>query len=93
MPHLRDNILQGIEAGTIDEDALCHDLLGINEMDRTRAPLTVWGESWEASSWEVSAWLLNRWNALFRDCHDTIEATNYWRAKRGEMSIGFIMDE
>ncbi|KAM5344711.1 hypothetical protein ACJ41O_010573 [Fusarium nematophilum] len=91
IPGLRDNILQGIEAGRYDEDelcdALCCDLL--NFETGTKALLVVWGESWDATGWEFSPDFFKKWGLLLQGCPEILEATNYWRQKRGERRIEY----
>lgn len=88
-PGMRDNILRGIGAGAYDEDqlcnALCCDLLDFDA--NTKAPLLVWGESWDANGWEFSPEFFRKWGILLKGCPEVLESTNYWRWKRGERLI------
>ncbi|KAL0932931.1 uncharacterized protein CTRU02_211894 [Colletotrichum truncatum] len=93
-PRLRDNILQGISSGELDEEQmsveLCCDLLDLEAT--STSGLMIWGEAWEASSWEFSPEFFKRWGPLLKGCSQMLEATNYWREKRGEMRIGFVLN-
>lgn len=94
IPKMRDNILQGIEAGKYDEDELCDtlccDLLKFD--DNTKAALVVWGESWDATGWEFSAEFFARWGVLLQGCTEVLETTNYWRQKRGERRLEYKLN-
>lgn len=94
IPGMRDNILRGIEAGEYDEDqlceALCCDLLDFES--GTNALLIVWGESWDARGWEFSPEFFRRWGVLLRGCPEVLGATNYWRERRGETKIGYVLN-
>lgn len=94
IPGVRDNILRGIESGEYDEDQLCEafccDLLDFGS--GTKALLIVWGESWDARGWEFSPEFFRRWGALLRGCPEVLDATNYWRERRGEMKIGYVLN-
>ncbi|KAH7148182.1 hypothetical protein EDB81DRAFT_758635 [Dactylonectria macrodidyma] len=91
IPGLRDNVLQGIETGRYDEDELCNtlccDLLDFET--GTIALLVVWGESWDATGWEFSPDFFKKWGVLLQGCPEILEATNYWRQKRGERRIEY----
>ncbi|KAH8897719.1 hypothetical protein GQ53DRAFT_837529 [Thozetella sp. PMI_491] len=93
IPGLRDNILRGIQAGELDEEQLsqelCCDLLNFDAA--STAPLVIWGESWDAGSWEFSMEFFEKWGKLLRGCPEVLQATNYWRQKRGETTIEFVL--
>lgn len=90
-PKLRDRILHLSVGDLINEDDLCHDMV---EFDITQGPdkavLMVWGEPWDPRGWEASTAFLKKWGWLLEGCADVLlEATNYWREKRGEKKFTF----
>ncbi|KAJ9144486.1 hypothetical protein NKR23_g5954 [Pleurostoma richardsiae] len=90
-PTLRDRILHLSAGDLIDEDDLCHD---IAEFDTTqgsseKAALIVWGAPWDPRGWEASPSFLRKWGWILEDCEEILEATNYWREKRGEKKLPF----
>ncbi|KAF2683467.1 hypothetical protein K458DRAFT_390081 [Lentithecium fluviatile CBS 122367] len=83
-PRVRDNMLQAFERTNIgDEDELCHDVCDYDG----KPSLVIWGSPWDPRSWECSTNFLKKWGWLLVGCAEIIEATNYWRAKRGEKLI------
>lgn len=94
IPGMRDNILRGIETGQYDEDllcaALCCDLLDLDA--GTKASILVWGEVWDAANWEFSPEFFGRWGGLLRGCPEVLQMTKYWREKRGEMKISYVLN-
>ena len=87
---MRDNMLRGIAAGLFEEDELCLDLVAVDgQLEADRAVLIVWGEAWDPRNWEASVPFLRKWGGLVRGCPEILEATNYWREKRGERKILF----
>jgi hypothetical protein len=44
----------------------------------------IWNDPWDVSGWEVTEGFTKKWGYLLRGCFDIIEATNRWRAVRGE---------
>ncbi|KFA56277.1 hypothetical protein S40293_00156 [Stachybotrys chartarum IBT 40293] len=87
-PRLRDNMLRAFEdpRGFCDEDELCHDLAHFS--DAAKQPtLLVWGVPWDVRSWEASEPLLRKWGWLLEGCGEILDATNYWRGKRGERRL------
>lgn len=93
IPGMRDNILRGIEAGVYDEDELCNslccDLLDFGS--DAKAALLVWGESWDPTAWEFSAEFFAKWGVILRGCPEVLDATNFWRQKRGAGRLEFKM--
>ncbi|KAH6719541.1 hypothetical protein BKA61DRAFT_511638 [Leptodontidium sp. MPI-SDFR-AT-0119] len=89
-PDLRDKILFLAANELIDEDELWYDMV---EFDASRschdASLIVWGEPWDPRGWEVNTGFLHKWGWLLKGCSDILEATNYWRHKRGERQLTF----
>ncbi|WYZ38244.1 hypothetical protein EsH8_III_000158 [Colletotrichum jinshuiense] len=89
-PRLRDNVLLGMEAGRLDDDELCADILEVKDEDLSGKPsLIVWGESWDWTAWEANDAFFRKWGFLARGCPELLEATNRWRAKRGEKKVVF----
>ncbi|KAJ9141646.1 hypothetical protein NKR23_g7811 [Pleurostoma richardsiae] len=93
IPAMRDNILLGVERGLVDEDELCGDMMSTEDAGGDApAPIVVWGESWDVRSWELSASFWRKWGWLVQGCPEALEATNFWREKRGEMKISFLLN-
>lgn len=90
IPGVRDNILLGLQTEMIDEEDLCRDFSELaqpEDSDGISAPASVWGSSWDPASWEMSPRFLRKWGWLMRGCPEALDATNFWREKRGEMRI------
>ncbi|KAF2828665.1 hypothetical protein CC86DRAFT_196367 [Ophiobolus disseminans] len=86
-PQVRDNMVQAFEYLGVDgEDELCHDVSQYDDHD-TNPLLVVWGDAWDPSNWEITADFLRKWGWLLSGCEQSLDATNYWRAKRGERPI------
>lgn len=87
-PAFRDNMLRALDAGIFDDDELCEDVLNVGSEDLGEKPaLIVWGESSDSGAWEANVPFLRKWGWLLRGCAELIEATNYWREKRGEKRL------
>ena len=88
-PRMRDNILRVLdcmeECDEI-EDELCRDLCQYGD-PAEKATLMVWGNPWDPRSWEATPAFLKKWGFLLFGCIDMIQATNYWRLKRGEEKL------
>ncbi|KAG7126162.1 hypothetical protein HYQ44_001202 [Verticillium longisporum] len=96
LARLRDNILRGLDSGTIDEDELCSDLLNVedtNWSDVKKPSLILWGEPWDIKGWEASAAFLRKWGWITQGCPELIEGTDYWRRIRGEQGIVFDVSD
>lgn len=93
-PKLRDNILQGLQSGQLDEDRLVDDLLChfIDSAGTQTSSLIIWGNSWDMSGWELSQEFLAKWAFLFDGCREVLEATNHWRMQRSEMRLEYILN-
>lgn len=81
-----------MEAGTVDDDDLCCDLMDISDSDPNlvnRPEMIVWGQASDDGVWEVNAAYLRKWGFLVKDCPGIIASTNSWRAKRGEGPLIF----
>jgi hypothetical protein len=83
-PPMRDFLLQF--GDSIDEDLLCADFAGENLHSDfgEHTGLIVWGEPWDPHSWEIAEPLWKKWSWVLRGCSEILEATNYWRQRRGE---------
>ena len=87
-PTFRDNILLAIDAGLLDDDDLCCDVLELWASDlESRPSLVIWGESSDWRSWEASPSFMRKWGWLLRDCPEIVSATNFWREKRGQQRL------
>lgn len=83
IPVMRDNILRGIEAGIIIKEELCSDMMRVEDADDAVAPFAVWGEAWDVKGWEISTAFLGKWGWLVQGCPEVLEATKFWRERRG----------
>ncbi|KAK0640027.1 hypothetical protein DIS24_g9750 [Lasiodiplodia hormozganensis] len=93
-PGIRDNILRGLDAAEIDEDELCGALLTIeSDVDDIPAPLVVWGDPGDAWNWEISPEFMRKWGVLLKGCPEVLQATNFWRRKRGRREAEFVFGE
>lgn len=89
-PELRDKILFLAANELIDEDELWYDMVEFDASESCHdASLIVWGEPWDPRGWEVSTGFLRKWGWILQGCPDILEATNYWRHKRGEKQLTF----
>ncbi|KAJ5963200.1 uncharacterized protein N7479_003076 [Penicillium vulpinum] len=85
LPKMRDNL---IEAGDDwDDEQLCHDIMGFWGESTMDAGLLVWGDPWNVQNWEVTEPFLKKWQWVVRGCPELMNATNSWRARRGEKLI------
>jgi hypothetical protein len=86
-PGWRDLIL--LKLGTFDEDELWSDVIGgvfegFPDSEIENRGLIAWYPPWHVSGWEMSAGFWRKWGCIFKCCDDALEATNSWRAARGE---------
>ncbi|KAI1110662.1 hypothetical protein F5Y14DRAFT_346827 [Nemania sp. NC0429] len=84
-PRLRDNILS--YGDFVSEDDFCVDVVGglFEGFDNIEMKgLLVWGEPWSETGWEVTQGFATKWGFLLKGCDALIEATNKYRAARGE---------
>jgi hypothetical protein len=89
-PTWRNNFIQA--AGTYEESDLCDDLYGglftgAPDSDCERRGIVVWSPAWSFEGWELSEGFVRKWGWSLRGCEDLLEATNRWRALRGEKRI------
>ncbi|KAF5573961.1 Aryl-alcohol dehydrogenase [Fusarium pseudocircinatum] len=87
---LRDNMLRYLAQGILDDDELCHDILGLHGDTLDDSPaMIVWGEPSDSSSWEVNPTFLRKWGWLVKGCPQIIKSTNAWRLRRREEPVFF----
>jgi hypothetical protein len=86
-PVMRDRALRAIESGLLDEDELCFDLLEVDGDRSVESSLIVWGDSSDPAGWEASEPFLEKYGWLVWGCTELFEATNCWRARRGEQLL------
>ncbi|KAI1123481.1 hypothetical protein F5Y10DRAFT_51636 [Nemania abortiva] len=84
-PKLRDNIIS--YGDFIKEDDFCVDIMGglyegYNDIELNG--MLIWGEPWTVTGWEVTQGFAKKWGFLLRGCDRLIEASNKYRAARGE---------
>ncbi|KAI0436209.1 hypothetical protein F4803DRAFT_246664 [Xylaria telfairii] len=84
-PQLRDNLIS--YDNFFDEDEFCVDVMGglyegFNDIELNG--LLIWGEPWSETGWEVTPGFAKKWGFLLKGCDTLIEATNKYRAARGE---------
>ncbi|KAF3005259.1 hypothetical protein E8E14_005746 [Neopestalotiopsis sp. 37M] len=95
IPRLRDNILRSVQAGDYDEnflcDGICCDLLTTDWSGAGQ--LIIWGDPWDANNWEFGEEFFRNWGFLLDGCTGTLNTTNYWREKRGEMRLDLFMNQ
>ncbi|KAH8423774.1 DUF3425 domain-containing protein [Aspergillus melleus] len=84
-PRMRDNL---VAAGdTFDDEQLCIDIMGFWDMSNESCSMLVWGDPSDPANWEVTEQFLRKWPWVVRGCGGLMEATNRWRASRGEKMI------
>ena len=91
-PAWRDNVL--LAMGRFDEDDLWADTIGglfdgFPHSEIERRGVIAWWPPWDAAGWEVSEGFWRKWRWSFKGCQDVLDATNKWRAKRGEEPLVF----
>lgn len=87
IPHAqwRDNMI--LAAATYDQDDMCVDIVGglwEGFSDNDRRGLIAWSDPWDVNGWEVSEGFWGKWGWLLKGCNEVMEATNRWRALRGD---------
>lgn len=88
LPRMRDNFLRALSRASgsdrVNEDGLCRDIVDVGAGEGVdKAALVVWGEPWDPRSWEATEMFLTKWGWILEGCTEVLEATNYWRKKRG----------
>jgi hypothetical protein len=71
-------------------DRLLNSLVAINEtqflLDMASGDLRVWGSTpWDPMGWEVGPEFARKWWFLMDS--EIVQATNFWRAQRGEIAL------
>ncbi|PLB46197.1 hypothetical protein P170DRAFT_390734 [Aspergillus steynii IBT 23096] len=84
-PRMRDNLVSAGDA--FDDEQLCIDIMGFWDMSNESCSLLVWGDPSDPANWEVTEQFLRKWPWVVRGCGGLMEATNRWRASRGEKMI------
>ncbi|KAI1174999.1 hypothetical protein F4777DRAFT_350643 [Nemania sp. FL0916] len=84
-PRMRDNIIA--YQGHLDEDEFCVDAMGglfegLDEVELNG--ILVWGDPWTETGWEVTQGFAKKWGFMLKGCDILIDATNRYRAARGE---------
>ncbi|KAH8656841.1 hypothetical protein BGZ61DRAFT_371959 [Ilyonectria robusta] len=87
LPEMRDSFIR--ICGSAEEDELCVDLVDVEENDREKPNLIVWGDHSDPRAWEATVPFLRKWGWVVRECRVLLDSTNYWREKRGEKRLIF----
>ncbi|KAL2834112.1 hypothetical protein BJY01DRAFT_84897 [Aspergillus pseudoustus] len=58
-------------------------------MTASRSGLIIWGEPYRVESWEATPGFLRKWMWALEGCEELIQATNRWRAVRGEEPVRY----
>lgn len=87
LPEVRDSILR--ICGTAEEEELNIDLVDVEENDREKPNLVIWGNQSDPWAWEATIPFLRKWGWLVRDCQTLLDSTNYWREQRGDKRLIF----
>lgn len=88
-PIMRDRAIRAFDAGQLDEDEFCLDLLEVSD-GRTEEPyLIVWGDSSDPHGWEATLPFMEKYGWMVWGCTEIFESTNAWRARRGEKLLGW----
>ncbi|KAM6528918.1 hypothetical protein FALCPG4_009870 [Fusarium falciforme] len=82
LPRLRDNLIRAFQI--INEREIGSDIMSVQAVAGEKPTLIVWGDPSNPRWWEASPAFLLKWGYLLRGCQELIEATNYWRERRGE---------
>lgn len=91
-PDMRDKFLLALETGYFDEDLLCHDILGVSNLEDDTPSLLVWGDPSDPRNWEASTKFLRKWGWLVSQSRELLDGTNHWRGVRGERRLTFGHD-
>lgn len=84
LPRMRDNLIRAFRSINVNEREIGSDIVAIRAVDGEKPTLVVWDDPSNFRSWEASHAFLLKWGYLLRGCQELIEATNYWRERRGE---------
>ncbi|KAI1272244.1 hypothetical protein F5Y07DRAFT_380599 [Xylaria sp. FL0933] len=94
-PEGRDHLIRA--AGTFDEDELWADCVGglyegFPDDEVEKRGIIAWSPPWDVTGWEMSEGFLRKWGWLFGAFPEALEATNRWRAQRGEEPLVYECD-
>ncbi|KAJ1327032.1 DUF3425 domain-containing protein [Microdochium nivale] len=94
-PRWRDNLL--LSLGAFDEGELRSDTVGglfqgLPHTEVRARGVIAWYPPWHVSGWELSEGFWRKWRWSFVGCEDALEATNRWRARRGEDPLVFEIE-
>jgi hypothetical protein len=86
-PRMRDNLIR--HWGEFDEEAYLCDASGENciEVLAEATGMLVWADPWDVRGWELTEGFVRKWRGLLEGCEEAIEASNRWRALRGEAPL------
>ena len=94
VPHVRFryNVMTAIAAHRSDAISLIYSLrrsglVVIVDGARSRDGVVIWGPPDNFRSWEISEAFYSVWKHFFIGCDDWVQATNVWRARRGEKAL------
>lgn len=87
LPEVRDSILR--ISGTPEEYDLNIDMVDVEDNDREKPNLVIWGDHSDPWAWEATIPFLRKWGWLVRDCQTLLDSTNYWRERRGDKRLIF----
>ncbi len=95
-PRMRDNAIRAQDRFSIVElradlmSGMCAEYGRESRRDE-HSPgsggLLVWSNPWEPGGWEVTEGFIRKWGFLVEGCTDLFEATDRWRAMRGQDSL------
>ncbi|PSN59618.1 hypothetical protein BS50DRAFT_579848 [Corynespora cassiicola Philippines] len=89
-PALRDNMLKAYN--NFDEDGLSGVMVGVCNSPKTRQGLIIWREAWDPYGWEATQEFCDKHGWLLEGCPELIQASNFWRAQRGEEPLRLVPD-
>jgi hypothetical protein len=52
--------------------------------DEQHKGVMVWADPWDISGWEMTETFVKKWGFMLKGCEEFVEATNFWRRRRGE---------
>ncbi|KAK3329229.1 hypothetical protein B0H66DRAFT_540474 [Apodospora peruviana] len=92
-PEGRDRMI--LAAGQFDEDELWADCIGglyegFPDDEMERRGMLAWSPPWHITGWEMSEGFVRKWGWLLRGLPEPLEATNRWRAERGEEPVAYL---
>lgn len=95
-PRWRDNVIAAI--GQFDEDELWSDCIGglfegFPDCEIERRGIVAWSPPWDVSGWEISEGFWRKWGWSMKRCEEILDATNRWRAMRGEDPLVYAVED